>query len=138
MSKEKIVHKIQTYARSQYKKLNNDDFVLGENPHNYRCQLNAVQKVKECKAEKVFLCYAIQKDDSFSCVHFINQLVDGKYQDNTWGWLYQDYDYYLIREVDESEYDYINDILTDTKKALYDLYANWFDKYILRVKEDIL
>jgi len=101
MSKQSIFEAIRNYAITNYKKINIEDFVLGDIPYNYKCHLNSVQKVKENKAEKVFLCVAIDKDDDSLCVHFINQLNNGKYQDNTWGWLYEQNDYYIIKEVEK-------------------------------------
>ena len=134
MSKEKISLDIRDYAKAHYRKLDTNEFVLGEAPFNRRCHINAVQKIKEGKAEKVFLCFTIDLDSNSQCIHFINQLEDGKYQDNTWGWLYTHTEYYIIKEVAKEEYNTIWDILTCTKQSLVNMFASWIDKYILRIK----
>lgn len=120
------------------KKFNPSDMILGEILFNQRCHLNSVQKVREGRASKVLLCFTIDKEDNSQCVHFINQTKDGKYIDNTWGWLYEQTDYYLIREINKSEYDKIWDVLNNTKRTLFNINATWFDKYILRIKYNII
>lgn len=137
MGKDKILEKIRQYVVSNYYKINKSDMILGELSYNYRCHLNSVQKVKEGKADKVYLCIEIDWDDDFVCVHFING-KGNKYIDNTLGWRYEQIDYYVIREVDESEYHDIWNLLNDTKKFLFNLYATWVDKYILRIKHTII
>ena len=112
------------------------DFVIGEAPFNYRCHLNSVQKVKQGLASKVLLCFAIDQTDNSQCVHFINQLEHGKYQDNTWGWRYEDSDYYLIREIDPSEFREIWNVLSSAKEALVSPNRTWFEKHILRIKSN--
>ena len=112
--------------------------ILGDAPFNRRCHLNSVQKAKEGNAEKTYLCFTIDRDDNSQCVHFINQLENGKYQDNTWGWLYEQTDYYIIREVNKNEYNKIWNLLSDTKKALFNLHSSWFDRNVLRIKSDII
>lgn len=106
-----------------------DDFILGEAPFNNKCHKNSVQKFKEDKSQKVILCYAFDKGD-YQCVHFINKNVDGKYVDNTWGWIYKYYDYYFIKEVSEDECDTIWDLLSDTKKSLINVNCNFIEKMI--------
>jgi hypothetical protein len=138
MEKKDIINRIKTYTKTSYIKLNISDFILGEAPFNKRCHLNSVQKVKEGRAEKVFSCIAIDKDDGSICVHFINQTKDGKYVDHTWGWLYEQTDYYIIREIEESEYSRIWTILADTKKSLINLHTTWFERKLLRIKYDEL
>ena len=136
MSKQDIFIAIKKYVTTNYTKLNIEDFVIGDIPYNYKCHLNSVQKVKEGKAEKVLLCVAIDKDDNSQCVHFINQLNDGKYQDNTWGWLYEQTDYYVIKEVKASEYDKIWLILNNAKEMLINLHTNWFQRFVYRINKN--
>jgi len=138
MTKQDLFNKIRQHVITNYQKINSSDMILGEAYYNRRCHLNSVQKVKEGFATKVFLCFAIDREDNSQCVHFINQTNDGKYVDNTWGWLYEQSDYYLIREIDSSEYSKIWDILENAKKSLFNAYATCFDKYILRIKYNII
>jgi len=134
MGIQNILERIRKYVITNYTKLNIENFILGDAPFNRKCHLNAVQKIKEGKVEKVILCIAIDKNDDSQCIHFINQLKDGEYQDNTWGWLYEQTDYYVIREVDKSEYDEINKLLENTRKMLINLHSNWFERFIFRNK----
>jgi hypothetical protein len=138
MSRQDVFKRIRTYVTSNYQKLDTKDFVLGDAPFNRRCHLNSVQKVKEGKAKKVFSCFAIDTDDNSQCVHFINQLEDGKYQDNTWGWLYEKSEYYIIKEVDSIEQNKIWDVLSDTKKMLLNLNSNWLERFIFKINKELI
>ena len=138
MSRDDVFLRIRTYIKSNYQLLDNDDFVLGEAPFNSRCHINSVQKIKEGKATKVLLCFAIDKTNNSQCIHFINQLKDGKYQDNTWGWVYETTEYYLIRETSKTEQQKIWDVLQDTKKSLLYLHSNWLERFLFRIKFDDL
>jgi hypothetical protein len=132
--KTKVHKKIRDYATSQYAKLNNKEFILGDMPYNFRCHMNSVQKVKEGKAKKVLMCFIIDRSDNSQCIHFINQLVDGKYQDNTLGWLYEQTDYYLIKEISPDEQEHVWDSLQDIRKALVEINGSWADKNIFKSK----
>jgi len=83
MTNQNILNKMREHAITNYKKINHSDMILGKAFYNQRCHLNAVQKVKEGNATKVFLCFAIDQHDNSQCIHFINQTEDGKYVDNT-------------------------------------------------------
>ncbi|MET3209621.1 UNVERIFIED_CONTAM: hypothetical protein ABIC26_002568 [Paenibacillus sp. PvR008] len=129
MIKDRVKRKITAYVKATYKKLSPDEFVLGEINYTHRCHLNAVQKVREDKASKVFSCVAIDKDDNtVVIVHFINQTHDGKYVDNTWGWMHELYDYYIIKEISKNEQNVIWRSLVNTKEMLFNLNTNWFDR----------
>lgn len=107
-----VKSKIYDYVVMNYTKMNEGKFVLGELNYTYKCHLNAVQKVKESKASKVIACVAVEKGKWENIiVHFVNQLEDGNYQDNTWGWLYKGWDYYSVKEMDTNELDNIENFL---------------------------
>lgn len=135
--KIKILQAIKDYVITNYKKININEFKLGESLFNRRCHINSIQKVKEGKAKKVFLCFTVDNNNSL-CIHFINQLKNGKYQDNTWGWLYEQTDYYIIREIDRSEYNNIWAILDSTREMLFNLHSNKFQRFIFGIKKDII
>ncbi|MEC4565550.1 hypothetical protein L8C07_06290 [Paenibacillus sp. CMAA1739] len=129
MIKDRVKRKIATYVKANCKKIDPEQFVLGEINYTHRCHLNAVQKVREDKASKVFSCVAIDKDDNtIVIVHFINQAHDGKYVDNTWGWMHELYDYYIIKEINEEEQNVIWRSLVNTKEMLFNLNTNWFER----------
>lgn len=126
--KDKLWNKINKYVITNYEKLNKKDFKLGELNLNRKCHLNSVQKVKENKCELVYLCIHIENNQP--TVHFINKNND-KYIDNTWGWLWKTGDYYLVKEIEESEYDAIGDILESTRQSLLDLFSRKWVRNIL-------
>lgn len=134
MRKRIIYRRIQHYAYANYKKLDPKDFVLGDLPYNERCHLNSVQKVKEGKAVKVFACYAYDRSNNSQCIHFINQLKNGKYQDNTWGWIYEWCDYYLIKEISTEEQQHIWDSLENIRETLVNLNSTKMERFLLRIK----
>jgi hypothetical protein len=134
LMKKHIYRRINKYAISQFTKLNPDDFVIGDNQFNLKCHLNSVQKVKEGKADKVILCYAYDRSDHTQCIHFINQLDNGKYQDNTWEWIYQWCDYYMIKEVSPSEQDHIWDSLQNMRESIVNINSSWFERFIFKIK----
>lgn len=125
---KKVKNKIHHYVISNYEKLDPSQFDLGEINYTHRCHLNAVQKVREGKAEKVYSCVAVDKDNKdVIIVHFINQTKDGKFIDHTWGWMKEHYDYYLIKEIKENEQNNIWRILSSTKEFLFELNSTWFE-----------
>jgi hypothetical protein len=134
MKKSDIYNRIQKYCISHFQKLNPEDFVMGEIPLNSKCHLNAVQKVKEGKAVKVFSCYTFDRSNNSQCIHFINQLADGKYQDNTWGWMNQWSDYYIIKEITSEEQEHIWDSLVDTRNSIVNMCSTKFERFVLRLK----
>lgn len=132
-----IKHKIWDYSVANYIRV--DDFTLGELTYNYKCYLNAVQKVKEGKASKVFACVAIDKTDwKIIIVHFINQLKNGKYQDNTWGYTQEEANYYLIREIKESEFSTIEQIFASIQESLVKANSSKLIRKLLKIKTDII
>jgi hypothetical protein len=134
-----IKSKIYDYVVANYRKIDPDNFVLGDIPYNYKCHLNPIQKVKEGKADRIYSCICINKNNWQEIViHFINQLNDGKFQDNTWGWLYQDYSYYIVREIDKSEHNNISNIFDGLRATLVKNNSNSFLRKVLRIKTDII
>lgn len=136
--KEKLYEKIKTHCKVSYEKLNVDDFELGEIPYNHRCHLNSVQKIKENKAAEIYLCVAWDNDFPNPVIHFINKLENGKYQDNTWGWIYEQSQYYIIRKVNTSEYDKIWELLTDAKKHIFNSNSSQFMNWIHKIDHNII
>lgn len=134
MNKDTIKERIRVYISSTYELLQQQDFVLGELNYTLRCHYNSVQKVKEKKATKVFSCVAIDKTSGSVVVHFINQLKSGKYQDNTWGWLYVGYEYYIVKEIMPEEQEAIWNCLTDLKKRIVMANSTAFERFIYKIK----
>ncbi len=122
-----------SYAKSNFQQLNTDEFIIGDAPFNARCHLNSVQHYKNGTAAKVIACYAIDNTDNSQCIHFINQLSSGKYQDNTWGWRYKQHSYYIIKEVSEKEMDNIWDLLSQLKKSFIDINSSSIERKLSRI-----
>jgi hypothetical protein len=139
MYKKKILSNIRNYCIANYRLINQSDMVLGDILYNYECHLNAIQKIKEGKASKVFACIAIDKNDSNSIViHFINQLENGKYIDHTWGWLYEFHSYYIIKEINSNEFNTISIILNSIRNTFIDSNSNWLLRKLFRIKSNII
>lgn len=86
--------------------------------------------MKKKKNKKSILAY-----DNYGqpIVHFINK-KDDKYIDNTLGWLYEQMEYYIIKRVNETEYNDIWNLLKETKESLTNMYTNSFTRFIFRIK----
>lgn len=133
---DKVRDRIYDYVKTNYTKINKDDFELGQIYYNRRCHLNAVQAIHENKASKVFLVVATEKENYKNIiVHFINQESD-KYIDNTWGWTHKKWNYYIVREIDESEFDNIDIVLTSAKKSLVDNHSNSLMRKLSKIVAD--
>lgn len=137
--KDKIYKKIRDYVISNYKKINIEEFVLGDCTYNFRCQLNAVQKSKlfdGIQKIKVLSCIAIHKETKSICIHFINQFEnDGKYQDNTWGWLYEEYDYYLIKELTIDEQKNIGDYFRSLRSSIIEINSTKIERFFANIHD---
>lgn len=131
-----VKSKIHDFVVMNYTLMDENKFVLGEIPYNYKCHFNAVQKVKEGKASKVIACVTVEKNKWENIiVHFINQLEDGSYQDNTWGWMHKENKYYFIREIKEDEFDNINSLLGWFQDNLVNSNSNSMLRKIFKLKE---
>ena len=132
--KQKIKDRIVSYVKSNYEILDLTKFINGRTYCNASCHLNAVQEAYD-KGYKVLLTICIGNNEVF--VHFINQDSKGNYIDNTLGWYGQElYDYYLVREVNKSEYRTIWNLLTNTKKSLINISSSWIERKLKIIKED--
>lgn len=134
MFKNKIYKRILNYCDSNYTELSKEDMIMGNGIFNHRCHLNAVQEVKIGNADEIYLCVTFINGESF--IHFINK-KDNKYIDNTLGWQYENYEYCIIRKIEDCEYNRINSILNNTKKHLFYSCTNWFER-LLSNSEDLL
>lgn len=130
--KEKILERVKDHCKLLYEKVDKNNMVMGDMNYNQRCHLNSIQYIKENKAKESYLCVAIG-DEGFVCVHFINKNNDGKFVDNTWGWLYESVDYYIVRKVNSYEYEDIWNLLDNMKKNLIFNNSNKFLRKICSI-----
>lgn len=132
--KQKIKQKIVNYVYSNYELLDKDKFINGRTYLNGRCHLNAVQEAYD-SGSKVLLVVCVGNDEVI--VHFINKNKQGKYIDNTLGWYGKElYDYFLIREVDKTEYQRIWKLLINTKKMLINTNSTWLERKLKFIREN--
>ena len=134
---KKVLSRIFDYVVATYKKINQDSFILGDCMYNYKCHINSIQRVKNGSAQKVYVCIAVKKTDwQTIIVHFINQLENGEFQDNTWGWVYEDYDYYIVKELDVSEMknSALGEVFNGTKESLVSANSNTILRKIFGIK----
>ena len=122
--KENLMNRIARHCETMYTPINSYDMVLGKLLFNSKCHLNSVQAVKENKAKEVYFCVCVAKEDKDVIVHFINKDNDDKYVDNTLGWCYEAYNYYIVRKIEYYEYNRISDILNNMKKELVFKHSN--------------
>lgn len=132
-----IYEKVKNYCRTNYQHLDSNKFVLGQGLFNRKCHMNSVQRVKEGKASKVILTIIFTSNFD-PMVHFINIDENGKYVDNTLGWEWECYNYYMIKELSEQEFDVVGGLLSDTKDFLVRVNSNKLLNKIFRIDEDIL
>lgn len=118
--------KVMAFCQVNYKLIPRDKIKPAEfNMANRSCHYNAVAAVNAGRADKVFLCI------SNGVVHFINY-KDGKYFDETWPYADGGRDYFIIREVNKSEFDedLIYELLCQTKR----IFINMFGGIIIKIK----
>lgn len=102
------------YIRAHYNTLSKDKFVMGKGLFNNECHYNSVQAIEDGLASKIILCMMVTDSGIFP--HYINETKEGKYVDNTFGYLYTDvnFDYFFIRYIEEEEFSklpyYINSL----------------------------
>lgn len=93
-----IYERLLPYAEKNFKKITVE---MGEYQGNKMCHHNARQKVEEGKSEGVAAVLAFL-DRSGVNVHYLN-VTDGKYVDNTLGYLSKANTYYLVEEYTKEE-----------------------------------
>lgn len=129
--KDKVLKRIIEHVRTNYQRIDKDEMKIGDSFYNYKCHLNAVQYIKTGQADEVYLCVYIE--DNYPIVHFINK-KEGKYIDNTLGWLYEDIEYYIIKKVSEDEYCNIGNLLTYTQRSIVKANSNSILRKIFKIK----
>lgn len=128
--KKKIVKGIEEFIISNYEKV---DLIMGEGLFNNRCHHNSVQAVKEGWADEVYLCLCVSKE-YYPIVHVINK-TQGVFVDNTLGYRFSEYDYYIVREIREDEFYRVDNILGDKKRELIKLFSNPIACKLLNINE---
>jgi hypothetical protein len=94
---------------------------------NLKCHMNSVHDALNNNQNKIAMCFYI--DSNQPIIHFLNIDSEGRYIDNTLGRWSEIYDYYLIKEIDSSDFFEINSIFSEYRKELklkLPWYIRWF------------
>jgi hypothetical protein len=123
--KNRFKQRCYDFVLCHYRKIPQDKFINAEfSLSNSACQNNAVASVRAGRADKVLMVWG---GTSNGCIHFINK-KDGFYFDETWH-DYDSQDYFIIREVVESEYSGICDLLEAPKRMLFNMNGTMLSRY---------
>jgi hypothetical protein len=118
--------RVADYCRVHFQRLEHNDetFILGQGSFARKCHMVSIQAVKEGRARSVWLVLAWDNGSPF--IHFLNKNGDGKWMDNSVGWEHKTYGYYLIREIVESEYEDIGNVLRSAQRFFQETFSNGF------------
>ena len=83
---------------------------------NNRCQYNAVHEAINKKEKRVAMCMYL--DGNEPIIHFLNVSEKGKFTDNTLGNWANNYEYFLIKYIDDVDYFIIDDVFTSYRKEI--------------------
>jgi hypothetical protein len=108
-AKEEII----SYLRATKNKI---DVIPGKCRFNYKCQMNSVHEAINKKHKRIAMCVYI--DGDYPIIHFINVTNKGKFIDNTLGNWATEYEYFLIKYIDDVDYFNINDVFLEYRKQL--------------------
>lgn len=99
---------------------------------NFRCYWNAVQYSHDHPETSVV--EVVYLDEGYPVLHYINKHKEsGEFYETSMGYLAKQFDYYMIRDVPEDEYDNINNVFIDACDAWLYQFTNWFDRKILGI-----
>jgi len=110
---KKAKEEIITYLRGTKNKI---DVGAGKCRFNYQCHNNAVHDAINNKHKKIAMC--IYLDGDYPIIHFINVSKKGKFTDNTLGNWATQYEYFLIKYIDDVDYFTVNDVFAQYRKQL--------------------
>lgn len=120
--RERVYH----FAVTNYKLIDSKDMIYATlSLSNSSCHVNAVAAKRAGRADRVWLVWGGGKE---GCVHFINSL-NGKFFDETWHDYNLNQQYRIIREVKESEFEDIYDLLVSAKIALVSAVGNPWQRF---------
>jgi hypothetical protein len=121
---KEIANKIALYVSSTYEIIDKEIMKMGKGLFNRKCHLNSVQCLKDeyNNATEVYACITLDAGCiSNPVLHFINKTSEGFYVDNTLGWEYALYDYYIIKKLNEDECNHVWDSLQNIRDSLVNL-----------------
>jgi len=95
---------------------NKINIISGNGMFNARCHENAVHAAIGNKDKKIAMCVCV--DGDFTMIHFVNVDSDGVFTDNTLGYFSGEYEYFLIKYIDDVDFFNIHDIFKSYRKEI--------------------
>ena len=127
---DKIHKRICTEVRSMYTMVN---VTPTQGLFNYKCFMNAVEWARVHKGMEVL--EVIYIDNNEPILHYLNRnKKTGELLETTLGFYADNLEYYVIREIHESDYKYIRAEFDRSLEAWLYKFTNWFDRKILGVE----
>lgn len=102
---------------------------MGTYLNNSRCHKNSLNYAIRHKQPTIALCYYVSSDGEVE-VHFVNY-SNGTYYDNTMGNLTSSFSYYLIRLIDQNDFQNLDDILGQEQAEIDRVTPFWVKMLIL-------
>lgn len=123
---KRIQARLERHFTRNFSRIDSDRFVCGEMRYNYQCHRNASHHCFLQPENKMYLVYAMDGRDSSFCLHVINRLPSGHYQDNTWGHEYRYHSYYLIKQILPDQYDRVPEFFDDHRRDFIKMFARYW------------
>lgn len=131
---KRIQECLRRHFTRNFSRIPEDRFVVGEMRYNFQCHRNSAHEHFLEPSKRMVLCFAVDsRDDSF-CLHVINRLPNGKYQDNTWGHEYRFHSYFLIKEILPDQYYRVPEYFDDHLRDFIKLYGQYWLIRLLKIQ----
>jgi len=127
---DKIHKRICTDVRSMYSMV---DVLPKQGVFNHRCYFNAVEYARIHKGVDVLEVIYIEGEEPI--LHYINRVIKtGELLETTLGYRADSLEYYVIKEVHESDYKNIHSEFNRSLEAWTAKWTNWFDRAVLKIE----
>lgn len=131
---KRIQERLRRHFTRNFSRIAQDRFVIGEMRYNYQCHRNAAHECVIDPSKRIVLVYVVDnRDDSF-CLHVINRLANGKYQDNTWGSEQAFNNYYFIKEILPDQYHRVPEYFDDHRQDFIKQFCRYWLVRLLRIQ----
>lgn len=108
------------YIKANYYKISNIE--NWDCPYNWRCHINAIQRIRKHKWYKIYWCYQVDESRNTVIAHFINYWNNKYIETTQWRVGISCYDYYIVKEFKENEFmDKIDAPLDNLKISIYNI-----------------
>ncbi|MCX6218360.1 hypothetical protein [Spirosoma sp.] len=131
---KRVQERLERHFTRNFARIPEEEFVCGEMRYNYQCHRVAVHHCFLQPENKMFLVYALDNRDQSTCLHVINRLPSGHYQDNTWGSEFRFHSYYFIKEILPDQYHRVPELFDNHRRDYIKLYARYWLIRLLRIQ----